>query len=168
MPEEGDDCPVCYDSMHGAGEATLVWCEGCGNALHKGCFTQCACGITRLPLFRCASSSPSPLSLPVAPRYHLRLPLSFLPLAFFQPWSPFTMSRFSSNSETNPELTFYKSCRVEHGTIERERRHLRLVSYQVDLALYWRRRGRVGSPKDNEWVLESGWSWRSESCARYQ
>ncbi|KAH6886695.1 hypothetical protein BKA70DRAFT_1123082 [Coprinopsis sp. MPI-PUGE-AT-0042] len=40
MPDEGDDCPICYDSMHGVGEASLVWCEGCGNAVHKGCFTQ--------------------------------------------------------------------------------------------------------------------------------
>ncbi|KAH6887307.1 hypothetical protein BKA70DRAFT_1409685 [Coprinopsis sp. MPI-PUGE-AT-0042] len=40
MPDQGDDCPICYDSMHGAGEASLVWCEGCGNAVHRGCFTQ--------------------------------------------------------------------------------------------------------------------------------
>ncbi|KAH6886665.1 hypothetical protein BKA70DRAFT_1123095 [Coprinopsis sp. MPI-PUGE-AT-0042] len=40
MPAEGDDCPISYDSMRGVSETSLVWCEGCGNAVHKGCFTQ--------------------------------------------------------------------------------------------------------------------------------
>ncbi|KAG2019600.1 hypothetical protein CC2G_005023 [Coprinopsis cinerea AmutBmut pab1-1] len=39
-PEEGDDCPICYDTMYRASEAQLVWCEECGNAVHKGCWGQ--------------------------------------------------------------------------------------------------------------------------------
>lgn len=41
LPSEEDDCPVCYDSMHGVGESSLVFCEECGNALHKECFAEC-------------------------------------------------------------------------------------------------------------------------------
>lgn len=41
MPEKDTDCPVCYENMHGAAEKTLVFCESCGNALHKDCFQQC-------------------------------------------------------------------------------------------------------------------------------
>ncbi|TRM65169.1 hypothetical protein BD626DRAFT_487919 [Schizophyllum amplum] len=40
MPEEGDDCAICYDGMHGQAESALVWCSVCKNALHKGCFDQ--------------------------------------------------------------------------------------------------------------------------------
>ncbi|KAH6886654.1 hypothetical protein BKA70DRAFT_97647 [Coprinopsis sp. MPI-PUGE-AT-0042] len=43
MPAEGDDFTICYDSMRGVGEASLVWtvwCEGCGNAVHKCCFAH--------------------------------------------------------------------------------------------------------------------------------
>jgi hypothetical protein len=36
-----DDCPICYEGMHGADEKTLIWCETCANAVHKECFTQC-------------------------------------------------------------------------------------------------------------------------------
>ncbi|KAH6886651.1 hypothetical protein BKA70DRAFT_97632 [Coprinopsis sp. MPI-PUGE-AT-0042] len=42
MPDEGDDCLLFYDSMHGVVEASIVWCEGCGNAVHKGCIAQCS------------------------------------------------------------------------------------------------------------------------------
>ncbi|EJD02122.1 uncharacterized protein FOMMEDRAFT_86698 [Fomitiporia mediterranea MF3/22] len=42
VPSEEDDCPVCYENMHGAKETSLVWCEACGNALHKECFQQWA------------------------------------------------------------------------------------------------------------------------------
>ncbi|KZT69892.1 hypothetical protein DAEQUDRAFT_726214 [Daedalea quercina L-15889] len=42
VPGAEDDCPICYEKMHGAAAATLVWCEACGNALHKECFTQWA------------------------------------------------------------------------------------------------------------------------------
>lgn len=41
IPEEEDDCPICYESMFQATEDKLVWCEECGNALHKECFAQC-------------------------------------------------------------------------------------------------------------------------------
>ena len=41
MPAEEDDCPICYEGMHNAGVSTLVWCDTCGNALHKECFNQC-------------------------------------------------------------------------------------------------------------------------------
>lgn len=42
IPGEEDDCPICYDTMYGVAEATLTFCEECGNALHKECFEQCA------------------------------------------------------------------------------------------------------------------------------
>jgi hypothetical protein len=41
MPTKEDDCPVCYEGMHGSTASQLVWCDGCGNALHKECFQQC-------------------------------------------------------------------------------------------------------------------------------
>ena len=41
MPAEDDDCPICYDGMHGVPESTLVFCEECRNALHKECFAEC-------------------------------------------------------------------------------------------------------------------------------
>ena len=41
LPEEGDDCPVCYEEMHGAAESKLAFCEECGKAMHKECFQQC-------------------------------------------------------------------------------------------------------------------------------
>lgn len=40
VPGPDDDCPICYDGMHGTAEALLVFCEDCGNALHKECFGQ--------------------------------------------------------------------------------------------------------------------------------
>ncbi|TFY60316.1 hypothetical protein EVJ58_g5233 [Rhodofomes roseus] len=42
VPGPDDDCPICYENMHRAKENTLVWCEECGNGLHKECFTQWA------------------------------------------------------------------------------------------------------------------------------
>jgi len=42
IPGPEDDCPICYDGMHGVAEASLVFCEECGNALHKECFGQCS------------------------------------------------------------------------------------------------------------------------------
>ena len=41
IPGKDDDCPICYDGMHGVAETALVFCEECGNALHKECFGQC-------------------------------------------------------------------------------------------------------------------------------
>jgi hypothetical protein len=41
IPGPEDDCPICYDGMHGIAETSLVFCEECGNALHKECFQQC-------------------------------------------------------------------------------------------------------------------------------
>ncbi|KAJ7812706.1 hypothetical protein B0H14DRAFT_2856110 [Mycena olivaceomarginata] len=34
MPGEEDDCPICYDGMHNVAEASLTFCEECGNAVH--------------------------------------------------------------------------------------------------------------------------------------
>ncbi|EPS93838.1 hypothetical protein FOMPIDRAFT_1026400 [Fomitopsis schrenkii] len=42
VPGKDDDCPICYENMQRAGAGTLVWCDECGNALHKECFTQWA------------------------------------------------------------------------------------------------------------------------------
>lgn len=39
--EDGDDCPVCYESMQDVPEAKLDFCETCTNAIHKECFSQC-------------------------------------------------------------------------------------------------------------------------------
>ncbi|KAF8577250.1 hypothetical protein K439DRAFT_1664311 [Ramaria rubella] len=41
-PEEGDDCPICYESMHDVDVKALTFCEECGNALHTECFQQWA------------------------------------------------------------------------------------------------------------------------------
>lgn len=49
IPGPDDDCPICYDGMHGVAEASLVFCEECGNALHNECFQQC--GPSNLPFF---------------------------------------------------------------------------------------------------------------------
>ncbi|KAF7335749.1 hypothetical protein MVEN_02230600 [Mycena venus] len=40
IPGEDDDCPICYDNMYGATEASLTFCEECGNAVHGVCFAQ--------------------------------------------------------------------------------------------------------------------------------
>ncbi|PPQ64818.1 hypothetical protein CVT26_002650 [Gymnopilus dilepis] len=40
IPGPEDDCPICYDGMHGVPEKNLVFCEECGNALHGECFAQ--------------------------------------------------------------------------------------------------------------------------------
>ncbi|KAK7055708.1 hypothetical protein R3P38DRAFT_2848609 [Favolaschia claudopus] len=40
IPGEEDDCPICYENMHGAAEPLLTFCEQCGNAVHKECFGQ--------------------------------------------------------------------------------------------------------------------------------
>ncbi|KAJ3566893.1 hypothetical protein NP233_g6707 [Leucocoprinus birnbaumii] len=40
IPGEEDDCPICYDTMYQVAEKSLAFCEECGNALHKECFTQ--------------------------------------------------------------------------------------------------------------------------------
>ncbi|KAL4068101.1 hypothetical protein J3A83DRAFT_4359910 [Scleroderma citrinum] len=42
QPTQEDDCPICYECMHGAADTTLVWCETCGNAVHKQCFAEWA------------------------------------------------------------------------------------------------------------------------------
>jgi hypothetical protein len=43
VPGPDDDCPICYEGMHGVADAKLTFCERCGNGLHKECFQQCAC-----------------------------------------------------------------------------------------------------------------------------
>ncbi|KAG1747761.1 uncharacterized protein EDB91DRAFT_1048113, partial [Suillus paluster] len=30
-PGPEDDCPICYESMHGADGNTLIWCKTCSN-----------------------------------------------------------------------------------------------------------------------------------------
>ncbi|KAJ7494832.1 hypothetical protein B0H11DRAFT_2003546 [Mycena galericulata] len=40
LPGEDDDCPICYDGMHGAAPNALTFCEECGNAVHSECFAQ--------------------------------------------------------------------------------------------------------------------------------
>ncbi|KIJ92969.1 hypothetical protein K443DRAFT_13220 [Laccaria amethystina LaAM-08-1] len=40
IPGKEDDCPICYDGTHGVAETALVFCEECGNALHKECSGQ--------------------------------------------------------------------------------------------------------------------------------
>ncbi|KAI0934905.1 hypothetical protein AcV5_006599 [Taiwanofungus camphoratus] len=42
IPGPDDDCPICYENMHGASESILTFCEECGNGLHKECFRQWA------------------------------------------------------------------------------------------------------------------------------
>ncbi|KIM77496.1 hypothetical protein PILCRDRAFT_76604 [Piloderma croceum F 1598] len=42
IPGPDDDCPICYESMHGADKNKLTWCDECGNALHQECFDQWA------------------------------------------------------------------------------------------------------------------------------
>ncbi|KZT50867.1 hypothetical protein CALCODRAFT_535222 [Calocera cornea HHB12733] len=42
LPEEGDDCPICYESLPPGAEDGLVFCKSCGNGLHRGCFVQWA------------------------------------------------------------------------------------------------------------------------------
>ncbi|KAF9218206.1 hypothetical protein BS17DRAFT_762669 [Gyrodon lividus] len=42
QPTADDDCPICYEGMHGAAESQLEWCQTCGNAVHKECFSEWA------------------------------------------------------------------------------------------------------------------------------
>ncbi|KAJ7796740.1 hypothetical protein B0H13DRAFT_1934455 [Mycena leptocephala] len=35
VPGEDDDCPICYDNMHGAAEGSLTFCEECDSAGNK-------------------------------------------------------------------------------------------------------------------------------------
>ena len=41
MPGPEDDCPVCYEGMHGVDAKKLTFCDVCHNALHTVCFEQC-------------------------------------------------------------------------------------------------------------------------------
>ncbi|KAG6867275.1 hypothetical protein C0993_005057 [Termitomyces sp. T159_Od127] len=40
IPGPEDDCPICYEGMHNVNETLLIFCEECGNALHRQCFEQ--------------------------------------------------------------------------------------------------------------------------------
>lgn len=40
IPGPEDSCPICYESMHDEPEASLTFCDECGNALHTECFEQ--------------------------------------------------------------------------------------------------------------------------------
>jgi len=44
LPEEGDDCGICYDSMDGEPDVlrkTLSWCTTCRKPVHSQCFAMC-------------------------------------------------------------------------------------------------------------------------------
>lgn len=41
IPGPEDDCPICYETMHGSSLDSLTFCEECKNALHAVCFRQC-------------------------------------------------------------------------------------------------------------------------------
>ena len=41
IPGPDDDCPICYEGMHGVSETLLTFCDECGNTLHQQCFDQC-------------------------------------------------------------------------------------------------------------------------------
>lgn len=56
IPGEEDDCPICYDTMYQVSDAQLTFCEECGNALHKECFTEC---ISFLQILYCNICSPT-------------------------------------------------------------------------------------------------------------
>ncbi|KAJ7874897.1 hypothetical protein B0H13DRAFT_1632922 [Mycena leptocephala] len=64
VPGEDDDCPICYDNMHGAAEGSLTFCEECGNAVHGECFAQwkqtSAKQGTKLTCIYCRAVWPSP------------------------------------------------------------------------------------------------------------
>ncbi|WIA41605.1 hypothetical protein OEZ86_008965 [Tetradesmus obliquus] len=40
-PVDGAECPICYEELKEGGEP-LVWCETCGNNIHKGCWAKWA------------------------------------------------------------------------------------------------------------------------------
>ncbi|PFH45786.1 hypothetical protein AMATHDRAFT_157849 [Amanita thiersii Skay4041] len=40
FPTKDDDCPICYENMHGIPENGLKFCDACGNALHDECWKQ--------------------------------------------------------------------------------------------------------------------------------
>ncbi|KAF6255345.1 hypothetical protein COO60DRAFT_1702876 [Scenedesmus sp. NREL 46B-D3] len=40
-PVDGAECPICYEELKEGGEQ-LVWCETCGNNIHKGCWGKWA------------------------------------------------------------------------------------------------------------------------------
>ncbi|KAI0636763.1 hypothetical protein C8Q77DRAFT_1094450 [Trametes polyzona] len=42
LPQEEDDCPICYENMYRVAETLLTFCGECGNGLHKECFGQWA------------------------------------------------------------------------------------------------------------------------------
>ncbi|CDO72916.1 hypothetical protein BN946_scf185002.g101 [Trametes cinnabarina] len=42
IPGKEDDCPICYENMHGIDGKLLTFCEECGNGLHLQCFQQWA------------------------------------------------------------------------------------------------------------------------------
>ncbi|GLB41179.1 putative RING finger domain protein [Lyophyllum shimeji] len=78
-PGPDDDCAICYETMHKVQEALLVWCEDCGNALHRQCFqeyrtstvnsgkqlTERVTGISTLPACR--------VSVPFVIRVHITM-----------------------------------------------------------------------------------------------
>ncbi|KAI0320361.1 hypothetical protein OF83DRAFT_1053226 [Amylostereum chailletii] len=40
LPGPDDDCPICYEGMHGLDTKKLTFCDQCGNGLHTECFQQ--------------------------------------------------------------------------------------------------------------------------------
>ncbi|KAJ7617081.1 hypothetical protein FB45DRAFT_756731, partial [Roridomyces roridus] len=63
IPGEEDDCPICYNGMHGVDEKKLTFCETCGNAVHGECFAQwkqtAQKGHTKLTCIYCRAEWPS-------------------------------------------------------------------------------------------------------------
>jgi len=53
IPGPEDNCPICYETMHGISEDKLVFCEECGNALHTECFGQWRRSATKLTCVWC-------------------------------------------------------------------------------------------------------------------
>jgi len=72
--EEGDECPICFEGMHGAPESDLLWCDasrektsshsssssssggraaGCGKALHADCARRWAAAVGFLATCPC-------------------------------------------------------------------------------------------------------------------
>ncbi|EGN95907.1 hypothetical protein SERLA73DRAFT_187179 [Serpula lacrymans var. lacrymans S7.3] len=60
LPGPEDDCPICYENMHGANVAALVFCDSCQNAVHKECFGQWARSATNLTCVFCRASWTQP------------------------------------------------------------------------------------------------------------
>jgi len=48
IPGPNNNCLICYETMHSIVETSLVFCDKCGNGLHKECFQQCGIFLHRI------------------------------------------------------------------------------------------------------------------------